>query len=446
MPARNCRSRGAGGIAGAAAAVTVTVSAFSPTGMQLNRLVLLCGLVPAMPVPAAEPPAPGTILDSANIAEYAEFIDETLVDLISDGKFTLEVGASEPFPVHPAFAAATEAHRGEASLPSEPGVLLDYVAGRPFPDPPDPDDPRAGDKLAWNLRYNYAGDAGTVKPFYWQYRNMNSGKIERELSFAAMNLRFKHRIVMDPIPDLPDNQSQIYNGLYLQVLDPSDIRNTQVLIHRLEDDTRQEEGWLYLGTQRRVRRLPTGQNTDSFLGSDIMIEDFLGYNGRLMDMEWRYIDTLEVLLPFYRHDDIELSDRTAGTDGFRFIDFFGQGNCFPKVKWQYRKAYLLEAIPKWDQHPLSKRLYYVDAETYAPAYGRLYDRSGTLWKFAVAAYSHPDHHLKQNAGSHVPILDGVTMIDLQAGHCTTLQARAEVNTAGPKASDFAVQALRTKGR
>ena len=38
------------------------------------------------------------------------------------------------------------------------------------------------------------------------------------------------------------------------------------------------------------------------------------------------------------------------------------------------------------------------------------------------------------------------MIDLQARHCTTLQARTEINTVENRPSDFAVQALRTKGR
>jgi len=417
-----------------------------PDMMQRTFALLAFTLGLAQFATAADPPAPGTTLDAANVADYAAFIDETLVRLIRDGDFTIAVTASESIPPHPAFAAATERYRGQASLPAEPGVLLDYVAGRPFPAPPAHDDPRAGDKLAWNLRYAYAGDAGLVKPFFWQYRNMKSGNIERELSFAAMSLRFRHRVVMAPLPELPNNPSQIFNGLYLQVLDPSDIRNTQVLIHRLEDDTRQEQGWLYLGTQRRVRRLPTGQNTDAFLGSDIMIEDFLGYNGRLMDMTWRYVETREVLLPFYRHNEITLSERKAPPGDFRFVAFGGRGGCFPNVEWQFRKAYLLEAIPKWQQHPLSKRLYYIDAETYAPAYGRLYDRNGELWKFALAAYSHPDHHLDENRGTHVPVLDAVTMIDLQAGHCTTLQARTEVNTQAARAADFAVQALRKKGR
>jgi len=263
---------------------------------RLEILWLMMCVALTVPALAGEPPPPGTLLDSANVGAYSDFIDETLVQLIQDGKFTLEVTTSESIAVHPAYAEATEQYRGQPSLPNEPGVLLNYVAGRPFPEPPDSNDPRAGDKLAWNLRYTYAGDSGQIKPFYWQYRNMKNGKIERELSFAAMSLRFKHRVVLDPVPDLANNQSQIFNALYLQVLAPSDIRNTQLLIHRLEDDTQQEQGWLYLGTQRRVRRLPTGQNTDAFLGSDIMIEDFLGYNGRLMDMEWRYLGTRKVLL------------------------------------------------------------------------------------------------------------------------------------------------------
>ena len=395
---------------------------------------------------AAEPPLPGTRLNQGNIGDYADFLDETLVELISAGDLTITVTATESFPVHPAYAAASASYAGRSALGAGAGELKGYIAGRPFSAAPRSDDPRAGDKIAWNMRYAWSGDGGTIKPFYWQYRNMRNGKIERELSFEAATLRFMHRTVAEPVPDLPTNPSGIFNALYLRVMSPPDIRNTQLLIHRLEDDTRQEQGWLYLGTQRRVRRLPTGQNTDAFLGSDIMIEDFLGYNGRIMDMQWHYRGTREVLLPFFRHDALELGAREGGVDGFRFVAFGGRGSCYPQIHWQFRTAHLIEAVPTWSEHPLSKRLYYVDSETYAPAYGRLYDNRGKLWKFAIAAYSHPDHHLPVNKGSFVPILDAVTMIDLQAQHCTTLQPRTEVGASSLKASDFVVQALRAKGR
>ena len=401
----------------------------------------------ALNVAVAEPgniPA-GTVLDADNIAQYPTVVDETLIELISKGFYQLEIIETESFAPHPDYLAGTLAGSEEVTLGVGAGDLIGYTQGRPFPNDPSVEDPRAGDKMAWNMRHAYTGDSGVISPFYWQYRNMRTGKLERELSFAAKGLKFKHRISMPPVPELPNNPAQIFNGLYLQVLAPPDLRNTQLLIHRLEDDTKQEQGWLYLGTQRRVRRLPTGQNTDAFLGSDIMIEDFLGYNGRIMDMTWRYIDTKTVLLPFFRHDELELSD-VQHVDGFRFVDFTGKGDCFPKIKWQFRRAHILEASPTWTQHPLSKRLYYVDAETYMPAYGRLYDRSEKLWKFALAGYSHPNHHLAENQGSHVPIIDVVSMIDLQAEHCTTLQFRMVVNSENAKASEFNVQALRKKGK
>ena len=41
------------------------------------------------------------------------------------------------------------------------------------------------------------------------------------------------------------------------------------------------QGELFDLRRRRVRRLAVGQITDAFLGTDAMIEDFEGYNGRI---------------------------------------------------------------------------------------------------------------------------------------------------------------------
>ena len=319
--------------------------------------VCLLLISPAVSI-ATDRPAPDIVINAENSIKYSDYLDETLIDLIRKGHFTIEVASTEPFPPHPEYVKKTNEYADKVTLGDQPGELLNYVSGRPFPNPLLGRGERAGEKIAWNIRYGFSGDSGRLNPFYWQYRNMRTGKIERELSFEASNLRFKHRTVSDPVPDLPQNSAGIFNALYLLVLKPADIRNTQLLIHRLDDDTQQEQGWLYLGNQRRVRRLPTGQNTDAFLGSDVMIEDFMGYNGRIMDMEWRYLETRDVLLPFFRHNELTLSDREADKTEFHFVDFGGAGGCFPQVKWQVRTAYLVEAKPKSSQHPLSKRLYF----------------------------------------------------------------------------------------
>ena len=98
-------------------------------------------------------------------------------------------------------------------------------------------------------------------------------------------MNFKHRVNQAPVPEITPNPSELFRSIYVVVLEPYDVVNTQLLIHRAEDDQKRDNSWLYLGFQRRVRRLATGQVTDSFLGSDIMIEDFEGYNGRVCDHE-----------------------------------------------------------------------------------------------------------------------------------------------------------------
>ena len=388
----------------------------------------------------------GQVIDASNVQDYQQYLAPKLGELITDGYYTIKIGEKLSFKPAREYIDATREHLGRTTLGDKPGIINGYVAGRPFPEEPDVNDPRAGDKLAWNLRYTYAYDSGEVTDFFWNYRDMRKEKLERTLSFYASSLRFMHRHVEEPLPALKRNPSEIYNTLYLKVLAPPDLRGTQLLIQRMEDDTKQEQAWLYLATQRRVRRLASGQTTDAFLGSDIMIEDFLGYNGRIMDQKWTYLETREVLLPFFDHSKMPLVDVNHQQDGFQFIGFTGKSDCFPDVTWQLRKAHVLEAAPYDERHPLSKRLFYVDAQTMQPAYGNIFDRAGNLWKVALAGYAHPDSHHQANHGSGTPIIDVVSMIDIQAMHCTTLQFKARLPERKLKETDFTVQTLRKKGR
>jgi hypothetical protein len=391
-------------------------------------------------------PEPGTVISAENLESYASILPAQLGEQIEKGFYNVKIGKPLSFKSHQAYIDATAKHLGETSLDELPGVVLNYTAGRPFPEEPSLEDPRAGDKLAWNMRYTYTYDGGEVTDFFWQYRDMRKEKIERTLSFYSSTLRFMHRHVEQPVPALPNNPSEIYNTLYLRVISPPDLRGTQVLIQRLEDDTKQEQAWMYLNTHRRVRRLASGQTTDAFLGSDIMIEDFLGYNGRIKDQKWTYRGIKWVVLPYFNHNEMPLEEVNHQQDGFKFVGFHGKGGCFPNITWQIRKTYMLEAEPIDTRHPLSKRLFYLDAQTMQPAYGNIFDRGGKLWKIGMAGFSHPDTHHPVNKGSAMPIIDFVSMIDLQAMHCTTLQFKARLPEKPLKETDFTVQALRAKGR
>jgi len=397
--------------------------------------------------PTAEGYEPGVVITADNVEQYRDIVDEFLYRYVSKGWYEIKTGPTFGMPLHPNYVQATRENAEGVSLSPE-GTLVGYSVGRPFPQEPDVNDPEAGLKLIWNFQRGFnAGDSETIRPFWWTFRNANNGKTERQLRFHWRFLNWKHRTVFDPKPDIEPNPGQIFRSIYSTVLEPFDLGNTQLLIQRYEDDLRRDDGWLYLSFQRRVRRLAVGQITDAFLGTDAMIEDFEGYNGRISDYNWKYVGTRNMLTPFVRHLEQDLADEPADDpDGFRFIDMGGKGNCFPMVTWQLRKVYEIEGTPKDENHPLSRRVLFADAETMTFPVVHVYDRKGDPWKWFPICKSHSDHHLPGNKGAGVAVDDCAVFFDEQAMHCTTLQFKSYINKEDNAPNLFNVQNLRKRGR
>lgn len=389
----------------------------------------------------------GMTIDQSNVAQFKDIIDPAFYTFIENGWTSITVGETTSFDLNEGYVNATRDSLGKVSLGDQVGEINGWQAGRPFPEEPDESDPRAGEKLAWNYKYGYNwGDSAAVYPFYWKYRDMDSGKVERTIMFNFHFLNFKGRVNQEPVPEITPNPSDLFRAIYVQVLDPADVRNTQLLIHRASDDLKRDNSWLYLGFQRRVRRLATGQVTDAFLGSDLMIEDFEGYNGRISDMNWTYKGTRQMLMPFYNHNDMKLDTEThQDDDGYQVVAFGGQGGCFPEITWQLRKVYEVEAVPVDESHPLQKRVHYMDAQTFTIPRTVSYDRKGSMWKTFTIGQAHPDHHLPKNKGSGVSIDDSFSMIDVQASHCTTGQFKGQVDPELSKPQMFNVQHMRATG-
>lgn len=389
----------------------------------------------------------GMTIDKSNVDQFKEIIDPAMFDFIKKGWTTIKVGETTSFDLHPNYVEATRKYANQVKLGAKSGEIEGFVAGRPFPEEPSLDDPRAGEKLAWNYKYGYNwGDNAAIYPFYWKYRDLASGKLEKTIKFNFHFLNFMHRVNQDPKPNIEPNPSEVFRAIYVKVLEPFDVKNTQLLIHRYENDLKRDSAWLYLGFQRRVRRLASGQVTDAFLGSDLMIEDFEGYNGRINDMKWTYKGTRNMLMPFYNHNDLKLADEHKEPDGYQFVAMGDKGGCFPQITWQLRKVYVLENEPKDDNHPISKRVHYVDAQTFTLPRTLIYDRNGKLWKSWQIGQAHPDHHLPKNKGSGVSVDDSFTMIDVQALHCTTGQFKGQVDPELNPRKLFTVQNMRASGR
>lgn len=385
---------------------------------------------------------PGLVITKANVEQFKDALDLGMYQVIKNGWVEVKVGKTTSFDLDTHYVDATRKNLGKAKLGPKTGDIEGFVAGRPFVEEPSASDPRAGEKLAWNFKYGINwGDNATITPFYWKYRDLQSGKLEKTLKLSFGFLNFKHRVQHAPVPEVTPNPSNLFRGIYMKVLDPQDLKNTQLLIQRYEDDQKMDDAYLYLGFQRRVRRLATGQTTDAFLGADLMIEDFEGYNGRVADMKWSYKGTRDILMPFYNHNEMKLTNEFKETDGYQYVSFTGQGQCFPDITWQLRKVYVLEAVPVGPS-PIGKRVLHVDAQVMSINRTLIYDRKGELWKSWTIGKSHPDYHLPINKGTGIAIDDSFSMVDMQAKHCTTGQFKGQVDPKQVPPAMFQVQYMR----
>jgi len=423
--------------------------AAATAGAEVSDQVVKASLQPYEDgAPSAPGYQPGVRVTKDNADSLKDIMDPFTARYVKQGWFEIQTTPTFSLPQNANYIKQTKLHGDKATLTAQ-GTLANFVAGRPFPQEPDAKDPQAGLKLIWNFQRSInAGDSETIHPFWWTFRNTKTGQTERQLRFEWHFLNWKHRVMFDPKPDITPNPGNIFRSIYSIVLEPFDLSNTQLLIHRYEDDSQRDDGWLYLGFQRRVRRLAVGQITDAFLGTDAMIEDFEGYNGRISDYTWTYKSTQNILLPFEKHDEQPVldSEPAGDKDGFKFVKFGGKGNCFPQVTWQLRKTYLIEGKPKDPNHPLSRRMVYQDAESGTLPIVLLYDKKGAPWKYFPICKSHSDHHLAKNKGLGVAIDDCALFFDEQAMHCTTLQFKSHINAPDNAPSKFNVQNMRSTGR
>ncbi|MCY4364134.1 MAG: DUF1329 domain-containing protein [Gammaproteobacteria bacterium] len=395
----------------------------------------------------------GMRIDASNAASLEHAFDPGTYEFIKNGDYSITVGRTMDFDMPDVFIELSKVNRNVGF--DDKGLLTNYVNGRPFPHKPNANDPDAGTKLIWNFQYGRVwGDLGCMEPWYWDFKNMRTGKVERTIKYDRVCMkRSAYKSTDSPIPEDLPNPGQVYRKIYLKVAEPFDVKNTQVLIHKYKDDTKRLDGWLYLGFQRRVRRMATGQITDAFLGSDIMIEDFEGYEGRVSDYTWEYQGETTLLMPMWNHNetvkgysDIQRSHKPADDEHYDYINFVGKGGCFPDAPWMLRKLYIVKGSPKDPYHPLSQRIIYIDAQTNEMPISLIYDRGGKYWKWWLIGWPHLDHHLAINKGKGAMIGDAVTMVDVQAQHCTTLSFYGKVDPSLADNSLFTVQQLRISGR
>ncbi len=381
---------------------------------------LLCIVAMSMPATAEQQ---ASVVTAANADSVAAQVSPGVLWCVQHG-MNLTLGPYKRIVLPAAYVAATAQHADEVHLADNGTRLEGYVAGLPFPSI-EPNDPDLATKIMWNYYYrpyftddytwrNFAADTGPLNP--------GSGmSIERSYTVRHFGrLFYNGRLYIDPKPELPNPEHIRYKELTGPIITPLDLKGIGSLSYRFLDLNEQDRTWLYMPTLRRVRRLSTAQRSDSVFGQDTDLDSYYGYSGNIAWMTWRFLGEREMLGAFHTQSPVRWC---SGSGDFGFCDV-----------WEPRQVYVIEGVSKLPQYAYSKRILYIDKETYSVLYMDAYDHAGALWKLWINQWRAVS---RASSGSDVTVYPdeqlfnpSFIMVDVQLRHATRSWTPTAASTNG----------------
>ena len=391
------------------------------TNSLLSRLVfcslalaLVSGLTSNVQTANAEVVA-GDEITRATMDKAGDLLTPGLKWIIVRG-MRMRVIDPEPVPLPKAFREATEQYSGQAKLAEDGLSVENYVAGHPFPNI-DINEPDAAKKIMYNFERhwtdtddldltNFDADTGSIG------REGEAMTVEKHFVIDHFRrLYFTGRLRVDPKPTYEPNKDEAhYKESLHPIIEPFDLKGTGFTYYRYLDPQRHDDSWLYLPQLRRVRRLSSAQRSDALFGQDTDIDSYYGYAGSVAWMDWKFLGERKVLSAFHAENwPVKWGE---GSADFIFDDV-----------WEPRDVYVVEGRSKLPQYAYSKRVIYVDKETFMIPHTDIYDTAGELWKVWVNLYrmrkspfdDAPPEGQYEDVMAFAP---SISMVDTQLDHAT----------------------------
>jgi hypothetical protein len=375
----------------------------------------------------------GDAIDKNNAASYKAWIPDSLMTMITKYNLKLWTVGYKPFHPSKGYIEATNKYGGQAKINTaetnpRKGALSGYTAGLPFPNP------KTGQEVAYNYHYSYLGDDGGFH--YGVYWISAKSGVERSEEWRWKYItRTVNRTDVEPIPAIPalKDKGVSYTSMTWAIF-PQDKRGFAALYSRFVEP-KDQEGWIWMPSMKRAIRNTFGARGDAWNATDLLYEDVRGYMGYPEWMNWTLKGKKTILAPM--HSGLE-AGKDARTKSFDF-DEYPHWN--PKMKWEPRAVYVVEATARLEDYPYSKMVLYYDADTFYIVLKECYDKKGQLWKVLLNAYNDsPDmNRFPPNIGTSM-------VVDLQSEHATVFPSYKTESNKGYDPEFFTEPTLRKMGK
>ena len=220
----------------------------------------------------------------------------------------------------------------------------------------------------WDFSYLLATESNSLD------KNLTVDKYNKMLGYWC---KMMGRVFLPPFGWLDERAKE--NGEYkaysIVIQAPRANRGTITLRYEYDDPYKMDVWMLYLPSLRRVRKMGVTDTQDP--QGDMTYDDTNFISQKVTPEKFPYkfsVEEREYLLPF--------ANNTAKS----WIDS-KSGYAWRDLQFQRRPTYILTMTQMDPNYTYSKRVYYIDAETFQPIFGVFYDQKGQLYRSYVVPYS-----------------------------------------------------------
>ncbi|OPY77514.1 MAG: hypothetical protein A4E65_02717 [Syntrophorhabdus sp. PtaU1.Bin153] len=269
-----------------------------------------------------------------------------------------------------AIGETTKKNAGKTKLDSKGYVdFRTWEGGFPFPRP-------SGQFKAQQIAYN----ALTFRRDREEGNGMSYGHVlgfDRNLKKDMDNIYTSANVALAGRAWLPpygwaDGEAKSRGELAMMTLTmytPRDIAGMAVLTTYYLDPNKADAAVMYVPSLRRVRKLSTTDTQDPIMGQDLIYDDQSGFLQKLSPTRYPYkyeVEEKEYLVP------------APTIDGSEYVT--SKGLELRNVKMERRPIYVLKMTQTDPNYVYSKRVFYVDRETFQFYFVENYDRKGRLYR------------------------------------------------------------------
>ncbi|HSV71971.1 MAG TPA: DUF1329 domain-containing protein [Methylibium sp.] len=313
-------------------------------------------------------------IDVKNMAQYADRLTEGTKGLMKKyPSFRVDVYPTHRTPAYPnQMAENTLKCAITAKTPPNGLVMTGCHAGVPFPIP------QTGAEVMWNHITRYEGEAFTMN-----YKALYVDSTGRPTLSTAANALTNYPFWQADRPDDP----MVYR-VKVAYTDPARRAGEVILLQDPMDYVSSgRRAWTYLPGQRRVRLSPS-VNFDTpnpSTGGASTYDDSFVFVGSMERFNFKLVGKKEVYIPYNTY---RMSYQSTEADLVK------PNHLNPDlVRWELHRVWVVEAtLGEGRRHIYSKRIFYVDEDSWVAVASDQYDMRGQLYR-AAFAYVAPSYDI-----------------------------------------------------